>query len=47
MRTICRIVSVVALLLVARVAVAAENAAAGEAPWLDDGERRMVEELAG
>ena len=25
---------------------AAENAAAGEPPWLDDGERRMVEELA-
>ena len=26
---------------------AAENAAAGKPPWLDDGERRMVEELAG
>jgi aryl-alcohol dehydrogenase-like predicted oxidoreductase len=25
---------------------AAENAAAGEPPWLDDEQRRMVEELA-
>jgi aryl-alcohol dehydrogenase-like predicted oxidoreductase len=26
---------------------AAENAAAGEPPWLDDEQRRIVEELAG
>ena len=26
---------------------AAENAAAGEPPWLDEEQRRMVEELAG
>jgi aryl-alcohol dehydrogenase-like predicted oxidoreductase len=26
---------------------AAENAAAGEPPWLDDEQRRLVEELAG
>ena len=31
----------------AEPAHAAENAAAGEPPWLDDEQRRMVEELAG
>jgi diketogulonate reductase-like aldo/keto reductase len=31
----------------ANPAHAAENAAAGEPPWLDDEQRRLVEELAG